>query len=78
MEAFTFRAVPYCVWANREAGEMRVWMQGARNKKPGFPEKTWFRRFLLLASSYFSYGSPSAAGGMASPTTPARTTIVTR
>lgn len=24
---FTFRAVPYCFWANREPGEMRVWIR---------------------------------------------------
>jgi uncharacterized protein len=24
---FTFRAIPYCFWANREPGEMRVWMR---------------------------------------------------
>lgn len=26
-QAFTFRAVPYCLWANREPGEMRVWVR---------------------------------------------------
>ncbi|MCC6801941.1 MAG: hypothetical protein IT319_03575, partial [Anaerolineae bacterium] len=24
---FTFRAVPYCFWANREPGEMQVWIR---------------------------------------------------
>lgn len=24
---FTFKAVPYCFWANRQPGEMRVWMR---------------------------------------------------
>jgi uncharacterized protein len=24
---FTFRAIPYCFWANREPGEMRVWIR---------------------------------------------------
>jgi hypothetical protein len=24
---FTFKAVPYCFWANREPGEMRVWLR---------------------------------------------------
>src|SRR5690606_12620570 len=24
---FTFKAIPYCFWANREPGEMRVWMR---------------------------------------------------
>jgi DUF1680 family protein len=26
-ETFTFRAVPYAFWANREPGEMRVWVR---------------------------------------------------
>ena len=26
---FTLRAIPYCFWANREAGEMRVWIREA-------------------------------------------------
>lgn len=25
--AFTFKAIPYCFWANREPGEMRVWLR---------------------------------------------------
>lgn len=25
-EPFTFRAIPYCFWANRQPGEMRVWL----------------------------------------------------
>ena len=29
MERFTFRAIPYCLWANREPGEMRVWIRAA-------------------------------------------------
>jgi DUF1680 family protein len=24
---FTFKAIPYCFWANREPGEMRVWIR---------------------------------------------------
>jgi DUF1680 family protein len=24
---FTFRAIPYCFWANRQPGEMRVWLR---------------------------------------------------
>jgi DUF1680 family protein len=24
---FTFKAIPYCLWANREPGEMRVWLK---------------------------------------------------
>lgn len=27
MERFTFTAIPYCLWANREPGEMRVWIR---------------------------------------------------
>ena len=26
---FTFKAIPYCFWANREPGEMRVWVREA-------------------------------------------------
>lgn len=26
-QAFTFKAVPYCFWSNREPGEMRVWIR---------------------------------------------------
>jgi uncharacterized protein len=26
---FTFKAIPYCFWANREPGEMLVWIQEA-------------------------------------------------
>jgi DUF1680 family protein len=26
---FTFKAIPYCFWANREPGEMRVWIREA-------------------------------------------------
>ena len=26
---FTFKAIPYCFWANRQPGEMRVWLQKA-------------------------------------------------
>lgn len=26
-EPFTFKAIPYCFWANREPGEMRVWIR---------------------------------------------------
>jgi DUF1680 family protein len=26
-EPFTFKAIPYCLWANREPGEMRVWIR---------------------------------------------------
>ncbi len=25
---FTFKAIPYCFWANRQPGEMRVWIRG--------------------------------------------------
>jgi len=28
-EAFQFKAVPYYLWANREPGEMRVWIREA-------------------------------------------------
>jgi hypothetical protein len=24
---FTFKAIPYCFWANRQPGEMRVWVR---------------------------------------------------
>ena len=27
MERFIFKAIPYCLWANRESGEMRVWIR---------------------------------------------------
>jgi len=27
MQPFTFTAIPYCLWANREPGEMRVWIR---------------------------------------------------
>ncbi len=27
LQSFTFRAIPYCFWANREPGEMRVWIR---------------------------------------------------
>ncbi len=26
---FTFRAIPYYLWANREPGEMRVWIRSS-------------------------------------------------
>jgi DUF1680 family protein len=26
-QSFTFQAIPYCFWANREPGEMRVWIR---------------------------------------------------
>ena len=26
---FTFKAIPYYLWANREAGEMRVWIRSS-------------------------------------------------
>jgi DUF1680 family protein len=26
-EPFAFKAIPYCLWANREPGEMRVWIR---------------------------------------------------
>lgn len=26
---FTFKAIPYCFWANRQPGEMRVWIRGS-------------------------------------------------
>jgi DUF1680 family protein len=25
--SFAFKAIPYCFWANRQPGEMRVWIQ---------------------------------------------------
>jgi hypothetical protein len=27
----TFKAIPYCFWANREPGEMRVWIRESQN-----------------------------------------------
>lgn len=27
MQRFPFKAIPYCLWANREPGEMRVWIR---------------------------------------------------
>ena len=27
--AFTFKAIPYYLWANRDSGEMRVWIRSS-------------------------------------------------
>ncbi len=43
--------------------------------EPGFPGS--FASLVILSDYCFSYGEPSAAGGMARPTTPVSTMMVT-
>lgn len=33
LNAFTFKAIPYCFWANRDPGEMRVWLRDGKSLK---------------------------------------------